>query len=159
MAIQINKYLDFDFQLVGQIDPIKDHAGVIIGEFPQSRYKNYKSTPLNKYGTGPFCRFQIAKKAKTSGIYLIKVNQTVLYVGECENLAKRFSSNGYGGISPRNCFVGGQETNCRINNLIYLAFLQEQQLSLWFYQTDFDKYVRRELENNLIRLLKPVWNR
>ena len=28
-------------------------------------------------------------------------------------------NNGYGRISPRNCFQGGQSTNCRVNNLIF----------------------------------------
>jgi hypothetical protein len=62
---------------------------------------------------------------------------------------------GYGIISPRNCFIGGQETNCRLNNLILLAARGGAKLSLWFLPTDEYKGVEHELRASE----KPEWNR
>jgi hypothetical protein len=85
---------------------------------PQSRYANTKQLGLNKYGAGPFCKFAISSTYAECGVYAITVNAQVMYIGECVNLSSRYNA-GYGQISPRNCYSGGQETNCRINNLIY----------------------------------------
>lgn len=84
---------------------------------PQSRYNNGKNLPVNRYGQGPFCKFRIPNGQHYSGVYAVMVGRQVKYIGECENLSSRFNM-GYGNISPRNCFRGGQETNCRLNNLI-----------------------------------------
>ena len=42
---------------------------------------------------------------------------------------------GYGNISPSNCFKGGQETNCRINALIYATVSRGERVHLWFHAT------------------------
>jgi hypothetical protein len=75
-------------------------------------------------------------------------------VGECANLSKRFNM-GYGNISPKNCFKGGQETNCHLNNLLYAAILAGQRISLWFFQTTDYKLVEVALRSTL----SPPWNR
>jgi len=62
---------------------------------------------------------------------------------------------GYGNISPRNCFKGGQETNCRINNLVYQAALKEEAVSLWFFPTADYKM----MESALRMARKFAWNR
>jgi hypothetical protein len=62
---------------------------------------------------------------------------------------------GYGNISPRNCFKGGQETNCRLNNLIYFAVSEGRDVNLWFHQTANFKSAELEL-----RAMKAwPWNR
>ena len=112
MRHSIEGYL---FNLIGTIEPLRGDDDRITEETPQSRYRNRKALPLNNYGRGPFCRFRVARGCRDSGVYIIASGATALYVGECQNLEDRYGSNGYGGISPRNCFRGGQETNCRIN--------------------------------------------
>jgi hypothetical protein len=62
---------------------------------------------------------------------------------------------GYGNISPRNCFKGGQETNCRINNLIYETAKEGVSISLWFLNTQDHKSV----EGELLMDKGPDWNR
>jgi hypothetical protein len=109
---------------------------------------------LNRYGAGPFCKFKIPRNFKTCGVYAIISGTAVLYIGECENLSARYNM-GYGNISPRNCFVGGQETNCRINNLIYCAVNNGAELTLWFLPSSDFKTIERELR----ALVRPVWNR
>ena len=109
--------------------------------------------PLNRYGNRPFCNFRIPGAIKNSGVYILTVNDEVRYVGECANLSFRFNA-GYGNLSPKNCFKGGQETNCRVNNLMLTATQADERISLWFFPTENYKAVEAA-----IRLtLKPVWN-
>ena len=86
--------------------------------------------------------------------HAFRIRTELRYIGECANLSKRFNM-GYGNISPKNCFKGGQETNCRLNNLLYTAALAGGCISLWFLQTANYKSVEAQLR----RALNPPWNR
>lgn len=79
------------------------------------RYDNRKEYPLNQYGKGPFCDFRIIDQLSDKGLYVFIVNGTVRYLGRCLNSFGKRINMGYGHISPRNCFLGGQTTNCHIN--------------------------------------------
>ena len=75
-------------------------------------------------------RFGLSLLVDNSRIALgLALDGDLRYVGECANLSARFNV-GYGNISPKNCFSGGQETNCRLNNLLYEAVLA---ISLGFF--------------------------
>jgi len=142
------------FSKICDIQLIKDDAGEPQELFPQDRYANESNLPLNRYGSGPFCKFKIPNSLNAPGVYAIIVDNEVKYIGECQNLSARYNM-GYGNISPRNCFVGGQETNCRINNLILSAGKSAEEVSLWFYQTENYKNVEMELRASL----NLEWNR
>ena len=145
---------NYQFERVAVISPVRSEDGVVERFLPQSRYANLNALPLNRYGAGPFCKFSIPRRLQHAGVYLIVDGGSVLYVGECSNLADRFNL-GYGTISPRNCFKGGQETNCRINTLIHEAAAKGAGLSLWFHETDDYKTVESILRSRL----KAPWNR
>ncbi|QSO48351.1 GIY-YIG nuclease family protein [Alicyclobacillus mengziensis] len=119
---------------------------------PQHEYDNHEGLVLHQYGMGPFCHFTIPK-VNAEGVYVIQVSDQIVYVGECENLSNRFNmGNGY--ISPRNCYVGGQATNCRLNHHIYEMALVNIQIKLYFHDT----HARFEVERELIEKLNPAWN-
>jgi len=145
---------DHEFEHVCTIEPARDTSGSVQLFMPQGRYTNARSLPLNRYGLGPFCKFKIPRRYQHSGVYVLTIDEEVRYVGECMNLSNRFNA-GYGNISPKNCFKGGQETNCRLNNLVCVAAQAREQISLWFFQTDDYKVV----EANLRLILNAVWNR
>lgn len=153
------RYAGLSFQFVGPIRPQRDRRGEVIGELPQSRFRNERNLRLHKYGHGPFCRFRVAEGWQRSGVYVLSTQNSPLYVGECENLEKRWGSMGYGNISPRNCYTGGQETNCRINNLIYKGAITGAEFDLWFHQVTGDKQARLAVESKLVAALQPPWNR
>jgi hypothetical protein len=143
----------YEFGHVCDIEPLRDDAGAIQLVMPQSRYRNVATAPLNRYGAGPFCKFKIPGRFNASGVYILMVDEDVRYVGECANLSSRFNA-GYGNISPKNCYKGGQETNCRLNNLICLA-ASGGRVSLWFFATaDY-----KTMEAALRATMKLVWNR
>lgn len=150
-TVRLGKY---DFQYICAIDPEREADGSLREFIPQARYDNATGLPLNRYGDGPFCKFKIPRNMEFSGVYALVVNGEARYIGECVGLSSRYNM-GYGNISPRNCFVGGQETNCRINNLVLQQIKAGSDVSLWFLATDEYKLVERELRESL-----PLsWNR
>jgi len=145
---------DYEFEHVCEIAPLRETDGSMRQHMPQERYKNARNLPLNRYGAGPFCKFTIPSRFKVNGVYVLTVDGAPQYVGECANLSARFNA-GYGNISPKNCFRGGQETNCRLNNLLYTALMAGQRISLWFLRTADYKAVELALRGTL----KLTWNR
>jgi hypothetical protein len=143
----------YKFAYICRIQPEMDGGEVRTFE-PQDRYANESELGLHDYGGGPFCKFRIPREYRYTGVYLLTVDESKEYVGECRDLVKRFNS-GYGQISPRNCFVGGRRTNCRVNNLIYKTLTAGKTVILWFLQTNDYKVVEAELISDL----QPIWNR
>ena len=148
------RLVELDFARIGPIEPERDDAGALRVAAPQSRYSNLRTLPLNRYGAGPFCKFKIPPGLKQAGVYVITIDGQARYVGECANLAARFNA-GYGNISPRNCFKGGQETNCRVNNLIFAAIESGASVVLWFYAT----HDYKAIETRMRQALRLGWNR
>lgn len=142
------------FSLIGRIEPERDSDGSVIRFMPQSRFHNVRHVPLNRHGSGPFCRFRVPADLPYEGVYVLTVEGRVVYIGECEHLSERFGQRGYGAIQPRNCFVGGQSTNCKINKLLLQHALQRHVIELWFHPTAD----RKSEEALLIGQLKPEWN-
>jgi hypothetical protein len=110
--IDAMKLGDYDFEHVCDIEPARSAEGILTQFMPQGRYRNARNLPLNTYGVGPFCKFKIPGRFQACGVYVLTVDSELRYIGKCANLSKRFNM-GYGNISPKNCFKGGQETNCR----------------------------------------------
>ena len=149
------KIQDHTFSYVCEIIPKLNSEGNVMEIFPQSKYENKKNLNLNKYGKGPFCKFTIDRKySGKSGVYVILVNNEIQYVGECVDFYDRFAY-GYGSIQPRNCFKGGQETNCRINSNILTSFKANNSIQLYFLET-VDRF---KIEHELIQELTPPWNK
>jgi hypothetical protein len=144
---------DYAFARVCEIQPERDRAGQVRSFTPHEHSPNSRSLPLHVYGSGPFCRFRIPSDLPLEGVYLLVVRDIVRYVGECENLSRRYNA-GYGQISPRSCFIGGQSTNCKVNGLLFAAAVQHDPIDLWFHRTDN----RWRVESDLIARLQPDWN-
>src|SRR3989344_4229697 len=137
---------EYRFHKICDIRPVQNGSGAVSEFLPQEQYINEQNLALNKYGVGPFCKFKIPNNHHTSGVYAIVVDGNIKYIGECQNLSSRYNM-GYGNISPRNCFIGGQETNCRINNLILNATKSGALISLWFMESEDYKKVEMELRS------------
>lgn len=140
------------FTKICDLEPVRDSSGNIVERSPQEEYDRKEMSKLHKYGNGSFCSFRIPQVDR-EGVYLLRVGGEVAYVGEAENLATRFNS-GYGLISPRKCYVGGQQTNCRINKLLLEQFKAGRSVELFFLETDN----RLLIEAKLIKALHPPWN-
>ena len=153
-----------DFSLVSPIIPECDSSGNPLEYTPAPRYANRKSLPLNKWGKGPFCHFRLetVRPMELLGVYaIVEGNDQVVYIGKCtgrtSTLTKRFNT-GYGIISPRNCYQGGQSTNCHINHLVLETVKAGNKLSLFFYETKTRKEASVTEADLIRRIGKPGWN-
>lgn len=146
---------NLEFDKICDIIPYLDQDGKPKEYLPQNRFSNNRNLKLHQYGQGPFCRFTInSSHSGRSGVYIIMIDKKISYVGECEDLFRRFSS-GYGNISPRNCFQGGQPTNCRMNNQILQFYKAGSKIELYFIESTN----RFQVEHDLISKYTPAWNK
>jgi hypothetical protein len=144
----------WNFMLLGTINPVRMPAGTVLESMPQARYAKASTTALNPHGAGPFCRFVVSDAPRQDGVYALTADDQVMYIGKAQDLAQRWGSSGYGTIQPKNCYVGGQSTNCKINAAVLRTTKAGQRLDLYFFATDN----RRAIEAQLIADLHPPWN-
>lgn len=152
--IKTKKLLEYDFKFIQKIEPVVDKDGNIKEFQPQNKYKNDKNLELNKHGEGSFCKFSINPIwSGVSGVYAFFINNELVYIGQCIDFAKRFNQ-GYGYISARKCFAGGQSTNCKINKLVLNSVKENKNVDLYFLITNnYDK-----IERDIINHYNPPYN-
>ena len=143
------------FRHAARISPEATPDGKPVEHMPQSRYRHADSTPLNLHGDGPFCRFSVAGLPAASGVYAVTVEGKLVYVGVAKkSLRERWGPRGPAHIHPKNCFKGGQSTNCKVNHAILLAARKELAIDLWTQLAEEP----RPIERRLIAKLAPRWN-
>jgi hypothetical protein len=142
-----------NFRFVTALELERDATGGIRELSPQGRYEKSGTASLNQHGAGNFCKFRIPVPKYQVGVYALVEDGAVRYIGECEDLGKRFNA-GYGNISPKNCYVGGQPTNCKINHHVLDIAKAGRRVLLYFYPTT-DRYA---VEKHLIGMYIPPWN-
>ena len=140
--MQIGNYV---FCFVETICPVTEN-GVIAHFQPQHRYVNKKGLQLHQHGEGSFCKFKLRNASESSGVYawIIQGERQPIYIGRAVNLKKRFNT-GYGNISPKNCFVGGQTTNCKMNKVVLQKYSEGKKIDVYFYATPNYTAVEKEL--------------
>lgn len=146
--------LEVPFRFIQNIEPVLDSKKKPRLFTPQKKYKNKNNLPLHKYGNGPYCAFRVPTAYHCPGVYVFQVGEQIKYIGKCDDLAQRIN-NGYGNISPRNCYERGQSTNCRINQLVLKSCEQGELIKLFFLDAKYNKDV---VEEYLIKHVQPDWN-
>ena len=129
----------YEFHFIQELLPESKTEGSVVKYYPQNDYVNKKGLPLSYHGKGAFCRFSI-NAGDWSGVYLWVVDGQIIYIGETAGLQKRFNM-GYGNISPRNCYIGGQSTNCKMNKVVFGYYERGKTVSLYFHITTEYKQV------------------
>ncbi len=111
---------------------------------------------LNPYGDREYGHFFISASdwLDKRGLYMYVVDERVMYAGRCRDSFRRRINQGYGRIHPKNCYLDGQATNCRLNNLITAA---RSFVSLYACPLTDDDLIETA-ESRLIEELKPPWN-
>jgi hypothetical protein len=117
-----------------------------------TRYRRF----LNRNGDLSYCRFRAAEHTilDQKGLYVFRERGGIRYVGRCRDSFRNRFNNGYGKISPKNCYLDGQSTNCRLNALIAVS---REKISLLVCPIDADAAIKT-LESTLIQFLEPSWN-
>ena len=121
---------------------------------------------LHRFGQGPFCKFKINDHLNEKGLYCFVVNGVVKYIGKVtgnSSFGKRFN-NGYGHISPYNCYQagnghsGGRLTNCHINSLVNQELLNGSEVLVGFHVMNNNNITISNSEKQLIEGNNPDWN-
>lgn len=116
------------------------------------KYLNF----LNNYGDKVYSHFGILENEvfNKKGIYTYYLNGRIKYIGITKDNYQKRINNGYGNISPKNCFKDGQTTNCHLNWLISSSFND-----IKFYvkiMNNVDEIL--SIEKKLIQKYNPPWN-
>ena len=111
---------------------------------------------LNKYGDLEYSRFSLSDMTQHNlkGVYFYYVNEELKYIGRCRDSMQKRVNSGYGNISPKNCYIDGQATNCKVNALVTQ---HKESVQLKIYPMESIKEIE-ELESRLIDELMPEWN-
>jgi len=137
----------------------KSHLDVPLGEFLlhlKQKGDSFYQEFLNKSGDLAYSKFEMSsdKISSEMGVYAFLLVDELKYVGRCMDTMKKRINQGYGKIHPKNCYIDGQVTNCRVNALITES---GQNISLWFHiMSSKDKIKSTELQ--LIQRYNPPWN-
>lgn len=136
---------EYHFDYIQDLVPKCNDKNLNIYDHKNSKYKDNKK---NKYGDRDYCLFQIEYPEKTSGVYLWVVDNEIIYIGETDDLFKRFNS-GYGKITPYNCKVNGQTTNCKMNGVVLDLLRSNKIVHLYFLPTRNYKEIELKLLANI----------
>lgn len=131
--------------------------GLFLARLKQDNDLFYKKF-LNPYGDELFCKFKMEQNLleKCKGIYMYVCNEEIKYIGRVKgnfNFYKRINS-GYASISPRNCYIDGQATNCHINSIINNI---GSKVTFYVMPLEDDEEIC-SLERKLIKENQPEWN-
>ena len=153
-----DKYIRLRDKCKGEYE---EYMGMELGSFLSMIKKNevpfYKKF-LNQYGDQFFCKFKMGETlySKSKGIYMYKHDNKIKYIGRVKgnlNFQQRINA-GYANISPKNCYIDGQATNCHINAIINKV---GGQVKLYIMPLEDDEEISL-LERKLIQENKPDWN-
>ncbi|MEI6406995.1 MAG: hypothetical protein WCO85_05645 [Actinomycetes bacterium] len=148
---------DYEFSLASSIDIRRNSDGSPILKYPHLEYDNKNGLQLLDSGVGPFVLLRLSPPPPDmTGVYSVVQNGTqVMYIGRAEKSIRQRWRSGASTISPRNCFQGGQSTNCHLNIVIHQSIIDGHRLELFVLLTpDFDL-----IETGLIAKLQPPWNK
>ena len=112
---------------------------------------------LNRHGDELYCNYNITKYSNDKGIYCYIVDDKIVYIGRSkQTFSKRFKD--YGKITPYNCLIDGQATNCNINSRV--NSLDSLTVGFYIMNNSTDKEIEI-LEKKIINALKndnDLWN-
>jgi len=111
---------------------------------------------LNSYGDGTYCKFWIERSEHSDrkGLYCFGLAGELEYIGKTTSSFGKRINQGYGTISPKNCYLDGQATNCHLNSLITR---HRGLVGLYVCPLNRDSEIGR-LERILIQKYQPEWN-
>ncbi|MGL5712464.1 MAG: hypothetical protein ACRCZO_06880 [Cetobacterium sp.] len=154
-TLKHKKYQKLNTEFLEFKNDFKTPLGIFLEKLKVSEDKRYKLF-LNRYGDREYCKFRIESKDiwKLKGLYAYTLNGKIVYIGRCCDSFYRRINNGYGRISPKNCYKDGQQTNCHINSLINES---KENIEFWIYPMHSVEKIK-ELEVILIKEYNPKWN-
>jgi len=159
--LEKKKYLKLKEEVLSRYELfLNESFGKFLETLKKSHDKFYERF-LNKYGDKKYCCFNMIKNNNDSkkGLYAFWVDKKMVYIGRCKgkyNFDNRINL-GYGKISPYNCLLDGQSTNCRVNKLIQKCLEDKKKVELLVLPL-LDDALIINAEKGLISKYQPLWN-
>jgi hypothetical protein len=154
-TVEHPRYQHLREKVLHDVRPLNRPLGEFLYDLKLRGDRFYKAF-LNAYGDEVYCSFSITDPSivQKRGVYLYTIEDRVRYVGRClDNFGKRINQ-GYGRIHPKNCYLDGQSTNCRLNSLI-----AKHRDVVSFYVSILDDVSEiPRLETEILESLAPDWN-
>ena len=155
-TIKSKRYKHLEQEVYGKYSNYLDmKLGLFLKELKNNKNTFYKKF-LNSYGDLVYSIFKInnAKFLLKKGLYIYCINNGLKYIGRSKDPFGKRINNGYGKISPKNCYLDGQSTNCHINSLITK---NKNNIQLFLLEIDNNELIE-SLEKDLIKEYEPEWN-
>ncbi len=146
----------YRFKDIGALAVERDAAGAVV----EVRFPENDGRELHAYGDGPFCRFDIRRRDRRGGVFVILEDDVVVFVDRTKNLDERFGYGrrpGYRAISAQMCWPDGPAGLCRINTLILKSAKAGKTLSVRFAPASDCTIPVRQVEERLTEEHDPVW--
>lgn len=131
LGIYLDKAIDINF-IRRNPHPLKNKAVELKNKY--NEYLNYSLADfikylksennldfkyfLNKYGDNKFCNYRVNEYLNDKGLYCYILDNEILYLGRSLKTFKERLNIDYGRITPYNCLIDGQATDCHINSLV-----------------------------------------
>jgi hypothetical protein len=153
-----DKYIKLRAECKGAYEEYMEvELGSFLSMLKENKVPFYKKF-LNHYGDQLFCKFKMEETfySKFKGLYMYKHDNKIKYIGRVKgnlNFQQRINA-GYANISPKNCYIDGQATNCHINAIINEV---GGQVKLYIMPLEDDEEICL-LERKLIQENEPEWN-
>ncbi len=136
-------------------ESIQKPLGIFLLERKQAGDGVYKRF-LNRYGDETYSRFYLrdAEWLGRKGLYCYALGEMIVYIGQSRDSFGKRINQGYGNISPKNCYLDGQATNCHVNSLV-----TRHRDGLRLFLSEVNDLSRLDgLEKRLIQMFQPAWN-
>ena len=134
---------------------MNDPLGCFLIDLKRSGDGFYKRF-LNSHGDLKYSCFHVedAEFSTCKGVYAFFLKNQPVYIERCLDSIKKRIDQGYGRIAPKNCYIDGQATNCRVNSRVTTA---RQPVSFWLHPMESRNRIQ-SLEHDLITQFVPKWN-
>lgn len=146
----------YRFKDIGELAVEHDGDGAIV----EVRFPENAGRALHDYGEGPFCRFEMRRRDRRGGVFVILEDDVVVFVDRTKNLDERFGYGrrpGYRAITAQMCWPDGPVGLCRINTLILKSAKAGKSLTVRFAASSDCRIPVRQVEERLTEEYDPVW--
>lgn len=120
-----------------------------------SFYKEF----LNRYGDLVYCHFNVKGNESLlnkKGVYLIIMDDHIVFAGICNNKFKLRFNQHIGNVSPKACYRDGTATHCHINAKIANYYNDSNIYFQVCPLTDLEEM--KLVKNWIIDRFEPLWN-
>jgi len=157
--LQHHRYQHLRDKVYSEYNEILDlPAGTALHQLKLNNDSIYKEF-LNSYGDLVYCQFIVKGNESLlnkKGVYLIIMDDHIVFAGVCNNKFKLRFNQHIGNVSPKACYRDGTATHCHINAKIAEHYADSNIYFQVCPLTDLEEM--KLVKNWIIDRFEPLWN-